>query len=58
MVFLIIKEAVLKRIEIKEVERAEANAILAAHYLKIGQYYPKGKFDKYLKNLVVEDAEE
>ena len=29
-------ESQLKRIEKKEVERAEANAILAAHYLKIG----------------------
>ena len=26
--------------EQKEVERAEANAILASHYLKIKKYYP------------------
>lgn len=41
----------MKRIERKEIERAEANAILASHYLKIKKYYPDGKFDKYLKKL-------
>ena len=48
----------MKRIERKEIERAEANAILASHYLKVKKYYPvknyyckEGKFDKYLKKL-------
>ena len=41
----------LKRIEQKEIQRAEANAVLAAHYLKLKKYYGDGTFDKYLKQL-------
>lgn len=44
----------LKRIEEKEIERAEANAVLAAHYLKLKKYYSKGEFDKYIKHLSID----
>ena len=44
----------LKRIEQKEIQRAEANAVLAAHYLKLKKYYGDGTFDKYLKQLTIE----
>lgn len=44
----------LKRIEQKEIQRAEANAVLAAHYLKLKKYYNDGTFEKYLKQLTIE----
>ena len=47
----------LKRIEKKEIERAESNAVLAAHYLKLKKYYKDGKFDKYMKNLIIDTTD-
>lgn len=47
----------LKRIEQKEIQRAEANAVLAAHYLKLKKYYQDGTFDRYLKQLTLENED-
>ena len=44
----------LKRIEQKEIERAEANAVLAAHYLKLKKYYTNNTFDKYINKLSID----
>lgn len=44
----------LKRIEQKEIQRAEANAVLAAHYLKLKKYYTNNTFDKYINKLSID----
>lgn len=46
-----ISKHMLKRVEQKEIEKAEENAVLAAHYLRLKKYYKEGIFDKYLKKL-------
>lgn len=47
----------LKRIEQKEIQRAEANAVLAAHYLKLKKYYQDGTFDRYMRQLTLENED-
>lgn len=48
----------LKRIEKKEIEQAESNAVLAAHYMKLKKYYNDGKFDDLMRTLqIIDDSD-
>ena len=40
----------LKRIEKKEIERAESNALLAAHCMKLSKYYGEAYISKYFQD--------
>ena len=41
----------LRRLEKKEIERAEHNARLAYHYYKLRNFIDDGNLEKYLKRL-------